>query len=34
MYLPYYREAIKRAAASIICLHNHPSGVRLYILSY
>nr|WP_240407240.1 DNA repair protein RadC [Gracilibacillus halophilus] len=24
-----YREAVKRAAASIICVHNHPSGVRL-----
>jgi DNA repair protein RadC len=24
-----YREALKRSAASIICLHNHPSGVRL-----
>lgn len=25
-FLPYYREALKRSAASIICLHNHPSG--------
>lgn len=25
-----YREAVKRSAASIICVHNHPSGVRLY----
>ncbi len=25
-YLPYYREAVKRSAASIICAHNHPSG--------
>ena len=25
--LPYYREAVKRSAASIICAHNHPSGV-------
>lgn len=24
-----FREAVKRSAASIICLHNHPSGVRL-----
>lgn len=24
-----YREAVKRSAASIICAHNHPSGVRL-----
>lgn len=24
-----FREAIKRSAASIICAHNHPSGVRL-----
>ncbi|OXS67536.1 DNA repair protein RadC [Lysinibacillus sp. KCTC 33748] len=22
-----YREAVKRSAASIICAHNHPSGV-------
>lgn len=25
-----FREAVKRSAASIICAHNHPSGVRLY----
>nr|WP_274169715.1 DNA repair protein RadC [Halalkalibacter sp. APA_J-10(15)] len=25
-----FKEAFKRSAASIICLHNHPSGVRLY----
>lgn len=25
-----YREAVKRSAASIICVHNHPSGVRLH----
>ncbi len=25
-----FREAIRRSAASIICLHNHPSGVRLH----
>lgn len=24
-----YKEAVKRSAASIICAHNHPSGVRL-----
>lgn len=24
-----YKGALKRSAASIICLHNHPSGVRL-----
>lgn len=24
--LPYFREAVKRSAASIICAHNHPSG--------
>ncbi len=24
-----FREAVKRSAASIICAHNHPSGVRL-----
>src|SRR5690625_720286 len=24
-----FREAVKRSAASIICVHNHPSGVRL-----
>jgi len=24
-----FKEAIKRSAASIICAHNHPSGVRL-----
>jgi DNA repair protein RadC len=24
-----FREAIKRSAASVIALHNHPSGVRL-----
>ena len=23
---PYFREAVKRSAASIICAHNHPSG--------
>lgn len=26
-----FREAVKRSAASIICAHNHPSGVRLSI---
>lgn len=25
-----FREAIKRSCASIVCLHNHPSGVRLH----
>lgn len=25
-----YKEALKRSAASIIVLHNHPSGVRLH----
>lgn len=25
-FLPYFREAVKRSAASIICIHNHPSG--------
>lgn|SRR5690554_1505077 len=25
-----FREAVKRSAASIICVHNHPSGVRLH----
>lgn len=24
-----YKEALKRSAASVICAHNHPSGVRL-----
>lgn len=24
-----YKEALKRSAAAVICLHNHPSGVRL-----
>ncbi len=24
-----YKEALKRSAASLICIHNHPSGVRL-----
>lgn len=24
-----FKEAFRRSAASIICLHNHPSGVRL-----
>ncbi|WP_102026879.1 RadC family protein [Salirhabdus sp. Marseille-P4669] len=24
-----FREAVKRSAASLICVHNHPSGVRL-----
>ncbi len=24
--LPYFKEAVKRSAASIICAHNHPSG--------
>lgn len=24
-----FREAVKRSAASIVCVHNHPSGVRL-----
>nr|WP_295971816.1 JAB domain-containing protein [uncultured Bacillus sp.] len=28
-FLPYYKEALRRSAASVICLHNHPSGVRL-----
>ncbi|WP_336623593.1 MULTISPECIES: JAB domain-containing protein [Mesobacillus] len=28
-YLPYYKEAVRRSAASVICVHNHPSGVRL-----
>jgi len=26
-FSPYFREAVKRSAASIICAHNHPSGV-------
>lgn len=26
-----FREAVKRSAASIICAHNHPSGVRLSV---
>ncbi|WP_230198847.1 JAB domain-containing protein [Massilibacterium senegalense] len=30
-YLSYFREAYKRSAASIICIHNHPSGVRLHM---
>lgn len=25
-----FKEALKRSAASIICAHNHPSGVRLH----
>lgn len=25
-----FREAVRRSAASIICAHNHPSGVRLH----
>lgn len=25
-FSPYFREAVKRSAASIICAHNHPSG--------
>ncbi|GEN82339.1 hypothetical protein SLU01_06510 [Sporosarcina luteola] len=25
-FSPYYREAVKRSAASIIVAHNHPSG--------
>ncbi len=25
-FLPYFKEAFRRSAASIICLHNHPSG--------
>lgn len=25
-----YKEALRRSAAAVICLHNHPSGVRLY----
>ncbi|WP_269431660.1 DNA repair protein RadC [Bacillus sp. JCM 19034] len=29
-----FKEALKRSAASIICLHNHPSGVRLYGMVY
>lgn len=28
-----FREAVKRAAASIICVHNHPSGDPLNIVS-
>ena len=24
--LPYFRHAVKRSAACIICAHNHPSG--------
>lgn len=24
-----YKEALRRSAAAVICLHNHPSGVRL-----
>src|SRR5690625_2097624 len=28
-----FKEAIKRSAASIICAHNHPSGVRLQTAS-
>lgn len=24
-----YKQAIRRSAASVICLHNHPSGLRL-----
>nr|WP_158738222.1 DNA repair protein RadC [Alteribacillus sp. YIM 98480] len=24
-----FKEALRRSAASVICLHNHPSGVRL-----
>lgn len=24
--LPYFKEAFRRSAASIICIHNHPSG--------
>lgn len=24
-----YKEAFRRSAASIVCMHNHPSGVRL-----
>ncbi|WP_374058354.1 JAB domain-containing protein [Bacillus aquiflavi] len=29
MCLSYFKEAIRRSGASIICIHNHPSGVRL-----
>jgi DNA repair protein RadC len=29
-----FREAFRRSAASIICLHNHPSGVRLQGVSF
>lgn len=29
-----FKEALKRSAASIIALHNHPSGVRLYGVSW
>lgn len=29
-----FREAVKRSAASIICIHNHPSGVRLHGVSF
>jgi len=25
-FSPYFREAVKRSAASIIVVHNHPSG--------
>ncbi|WP_304362985.1 JAB domain-containing protein, partial [Bacillus sp. AFS040349] len=25
-FLPYFKEALKRSAASLICIHNHPSG--------
>lgn len=28
-----FREAVKRSAASIICSHNHPSGIPLNIVS-
>ncbi|SIS50579.1 RadC family protein [Salimicrobium flavidum] len=24
-----FKEAVKRSAASVVCVHNHPSGVRL-----
>lgn len=29
-----FKEALKRSAAAVICLHNHPSGVRLQGVSF
>lgn len=29
-----FKEALKRSAASVICFHNHPSGVRLQGVSF